>query len=292
MQRTNYQYRRNQHGNKNSNANKKDNQKSNSNTKSKIAFAELSDKFMIKNSFHKGVDKNVIWNGGGTATEWFQAKSRIKLVIIENGGKAEFLDMSRTLDDPINGPWIEDKFNLTEPNRTAEVEERMNQLVQELTTNKNIIVDRLTEAINNIHNNENVQQGDMRTYVEKRENIEDKFRDDLFKLNNIMRNQIETKFETKQKLYYEQKKEHERCLMATIKVINEALSEGVRSMIRDHMNNKEVNKAWRYLESIYNNLDRNNNSTNIIDELSNLEYNPEKHLFSEFIEHLESLFYI
>ena len=55
MQRTNYQYRRNQYGNKNSNADKKDNQRSSN--KSKIAFAELSDKFVIKNSFHKGVDK-------------------------------------------------------------------------------------------------------------------------------------------------------------------------------------------------------------------------------------------
>ena len=245
---------------------------------------------MIKNSFHKGVDKNVIWNGGGTATEWFQAKSRIKTVILENGGKAEFLDMSRTLDDPINGPWIEDKYNLPEPNWIVEVEEKMNQLVQELTTNKNIIVDRLTEAINNIHNNDNVQPGDMRNYVEKRENIEDKFRDDLFKINNNNRTQLETKFEAKQKFWYEQKEKHERCLLATIKVMDEVLSEGVKSTIRDYMNNKEVNRAWRYLESIYNNLDRNNNSTNIIDELSNLEYNPEKHLFSEFIEHLESLF--
>ena len=75
-----------------------------------------------------------------------------------------------------------------------------------------------------------------------------------------------------------------------MKILDEVLSEGVKSTIREYMNNKEINRAWRYLESIYNNLDRNNNSTNIIDELSNLEYNPEKHLFSEFIEHLENLF--
>ena len=288
MQRTNYQYRRNQYGNKNSNADKKDNQKSSN--KSKIAFAELSDKFVIKNSFHKGVDKNVIWNGGGTATEWFQAKSRIKTAIIENGGKIEFLDMTRVIDDPINGPWTEDKFNLPEPNRTVEVEDRMNQLIQELTINKNIITDRLTTIIDNIHNNENVQPGDMRIYIEKRENAEDKFRDDLFKINNNNRTQLETKFEAKQKFWSEQKEKHEKNLLATMKILDEVLSEGVKSTIREYMNNKEVNRAWRYLESIYNNLDRNNNSTNIIDELSNLEYNPEKHLFSEFIEHLESLF--
>ena len=77
--------------------------------KNKGAILELSESMHVANPHHF-MNRNVIWNGIGTASEWFQAKSKIKNEISAYGGKIAFVDISREVQEPDNGPWPEDAF--------------------------------------------------------------------------------------------------------------------------------------------------------------------------------------